>query len=203
ARDDSRARDDSGTRDASEARDEALMRERTARHHALRSTLTGQRFHQALLVALWALENQREFLQHATSAQSAKSLARTVLGKRLKQVRRQGDKLAELPADDLHRLRIDAKKLRYAAEFAARPFAKGAVKRFLRRLGKVQSTLGAMHDLDTAQLLLDPIARAGPVGTRESLDAAWHAYADARRKQLARRLARDWKRFEAAKPFWN
>ncbi|MEO5700041.1 MAG: CHAD domain-containing protein [Casimicrobiaceae bacterium] len=190
-------------RDLSGARDQALMRERSARHQALRSTLTGQRFHQALLVALWAVENQREFLQNATSVEHAKSLARAVLRKRMKQVRRRGDKLAELLPDDLHRLRIDAKKLRYAAEFAALPFAKGAVKRFLRRLRNVQSTLGAMHDLDTAQPLLDPITRAGPTETRGPLHATWQAYAGARRKRLARRLARDWKRLDNAKPFWR
>ncbi len=182
--------------------DATLARERAMRHAALRTALDGTRFQETLLVALWALENQRE---HALRepARRARSLARKVLRKRHKRVHRRAGKLTSLAPADRHRLRIDAKKLRYTAEFCGDLFPKPAVKRYLRRLSAVQSTLGALHDLETFPDLVAAAAEAWPVRVREAIEATRQAHATDRRKRLSRGLLRDWRRFDEVKAFWK
>jgi CHAD domain-containing protein len=68
-----------------------------------------------------------------------------------RKVRKKGKALAQLDERSRHRLRIQAKKLRYAVEFFASPFArKRAVKRrkqFLNALGRLQNGLGDLNDI--------------------------------------------------------
>jgi inorganic triphosphatase YgiF len=64
-----------------------------------------------------------------------------------RQVRRRGRYLARLDAQRRHRLRIKAKKLRYAAEFFSASFGrKKRRKRFLQALADLQEGLGRLHD---------------------------------------------------------
>lgn len=80
--------------------------------------------------------------------------------------------LADMSEEALHELRIRGKKLRYAAEFFAAlyPDAESVAERkaFAKALGKLQDTLGQVHDLavahDQRESLfadLEPIAAAG------------------------------------------
>jgi inorganic triphosphatase YgiF len=70
---------------------------------------------------------------------------------RWRKVRKKGRVLAQLDAPSRHKLRIQTKKLRYAAEFFASQFArKRAVKRrkqFLAALGRLQDALGDLNDI--------------------------------------------------------
>lgn len=71
--------------------------------------------------------------------------------RRSKKVRKQGKRLAQLDARDRHKLRIRAKKLRYAAEFFAGvfPSKKSARRRekFIDKLKATQDTLGDLNDI--------------------------------------------------------
>lgn len=73
------------------------------------------------------------------------------LARRWRKVRKKGKALARLNERRRHKLRIHAKKLRYAAEFFASLFAtKRAVKRrkqFLRALERLQDALGDLNDI--------------------------------------------------------
>jgi triphosphatase len=73
------------------------------------------------------------------------------LARRRRKVRKKGKVLAQLDARSRHKLRIQAKKLRYAAEFFASLYAsKRAVKRrhkFLSALGRLQDGLGDLNDI--------------------------------------------------------
>jgi triphosphatase len=73
------------------------------------------------------------------------------LTRRWRKVRKKGKALSELDARSRHRLRIQAKKLRYGAEFFATLFQnRHAVKRrkqFLSALGGLQDGLGDLNDI--------------------------------------------------------
>ena len=63
------------------------------------------------------------------------------------------------PAEGMHRLRIDAKKLRYLLEFFASALGKSAARPLVRELKAIQDTLGAYHDLHVQQLRLQEVGR--------------------------------------------
>ncbi len=67
---------------------------------------------------------------------------------------RRVDALGRNPSDDdLHRVRISAKRCRYAVE-AIEPFAKRRARRFLRRVARLQDILGELHDVSVERTRL-------------------------------------------------
>jgi inorganic triphosphatase YgiF len=130
----------------------------------------------------------------------ARAFAADALERRLKRLRRKAKGFAG--ADDAHRheLRIEAKKLRYAAEAFASLFPAKRAAAFIARLKTVQDELGALNDAAVvgpllAGLDLDPAAAfaAGElVGLRSADGPARLAAAG---KALDRLLA--------AEPFWR
>jgi inorganic triphosphatase YgiF len=85
--------------------------------------------------------------------------ARATLTKRAKKVAKLGRRHATLSEGELHRLRIQCKKLRYASEFFAGLFPKKSTKRYLKALEAIQDRLGAVNDAATGQRLLDDLDR--------------------------------------------
>jgi len=63
-----------------------------------------------------------------------------------RKVKRGGSRLGELEEPQLHRLRIDIKKLRYSAEFLAPLYRKKRVRQFATSLEAMQDCLGLIHD---------------------------------------------------------
>ena len=63
-----------------------------------------------------------------------------------RKVKRKGSNLADIQEKQLHRLRIDIKKLRYAVEFLAALYPKKDVRKFTSPLERMQGRLGLMHD---------------------------------------------------------
>ena len=76
----------------------------------------------------------------------------------MKRYRLASQHLDELDAAGLHALRIQAKKLRYSAEFFASLFEMQKAKSFMAALSEVQEVLGNMNDGEVAQRLLDEMA---------------------------------------------
>ena len=73
------------------------------------------------------------------------------LTRRWRKVRKKGKVLSKLDAHSRHKLRIQTKKLRYAAEFFASLFSNKRVakrrKRFLAALERLQDGLGDLNDI--------------------------------------------------------
>jgi CHAD domain-containing protein len=87
----------------------------------------------------------------------------------LKELRREVRKQGRNPDDEgLHRIRISAKRVRYASELAA-PAAGRKARRAARRLAKVQRVLGEHHDACVAGLQLRDL------GSRTGQTGAWAA----------------------------
>jgi CHAD domain-containing protein len=149
--------------------------------------------------------------------QPVEPFARAILTKRAKTVTKLGKRHETLSEGDLHRLRIQGKKLRYAAEFFAGLFPKKPTKRYLKALEEIQDRLGAVNDAATGQRLLDDLDRrltnrksangGGRPGGGEALAAnATGIVLGWQTAQMDRELKAfhaTWDAFAAAKPFWK
>ena len=84
--------------------------------------------------------------------------AKAALKKRLKTLSKRGRDVAAVDDTARHHLRIEAKKLRYAAEGFASLYGEKPVHRYLRHLKELQEVLGALNDLATVEPLIAGLA---------------------------------------------
>jgi CHAD domain-containing protein len=101
-----------------------------------------------LRLALWLELGRWRFKPRAEG--NVRALATHQLERQWRKVRRHGAALGELDADSEHQLRIEVKKLRYAAEFFAslypsKPEA-GRCRSFIAALKELQERLGIAND---------------------------------------------------------
>jgi len=100
-------------------------------------------------------------------------LAGRIIMKRFKRVLRDGRDLdATTPDTEVHRLRIQCKKLRYAMEFFSSLYPKQEVQTLLRQLKKLQDILGSFNDLSVQQEMLRLTLKDLRAGSRRNLEQA-------------------------------
>ena len=114
-----------------------------------------------------------------------------------RRVVRAGRRWAKLDDPSRHALRRRAKRLRYAAEFAASLHDGEAVARYLARLAPVQDSLGRYNDLCVGLATYRAAVGDDP--------RAWFAigWLTARRDVLLAESAAVLKDFARSKPFWK
>ncbi len=132
---------------------------RNASHQKLRRALGGRRFQTLMLACGYAIVLQREALPRASARRSSRQFAQRLLSKRAARVLDHGNDIAGLHDRQRHQLRIDAKKLRYLAEFFAALYPPEATRRYLERLGAVQSILGRLNNLAVSEAMVRPAPR--------------------------------------------
>ncbi len=81
--------------------------------------------------------------------------AQKILDKQERRVLKIGNKVDQDSPPELHQLRIECKKLRYAAEFFA-PLFKG-MDNFISRMKRLQDLLGTLNDVAVMQQLLETL----------------------------------------------
>jgi CHAD domain-containing protein len=168
---------DHAERDALAGVFERLEAERTAARTALLDALESDRY----LALLDRIEQAAELPRTLDDERSLASLWR----REWKRLRGAVDALAETPSDDeLHALRIRAKRARYAAELAE-PALGGAGDRFVRRAKDLQDVLGEHQDAVVAEQRMRELLR----GSR-STTAAFAAGRLAERQRARRAAAR-------------
>ncbi|MFI4975152.1 MAG: CHAD domain-containing protein [Caulobacterales bacterium] len=128
------------------------------------------------------------------------------LEKRRRRIMRDGKQLARLDAGHLHRLRIEAKKLRYAADVFGSLF--GQAKRFRHFVGSLkalQDTLGQLNDITVGQSLAHDVAAAAGWPDAEAAFAAGRITGaqKARAERVTAEAAKAFDGFAQAKPFWD
>ncbi|MCW5729185.1 MAG: CHAD domain-containing protein [Alphaproteobacteria bacterium] len=141
-------------------------------------------------------------------AEPVGELARQVLRARDRKLRKVGEGHEEFTVEELHELRIRAKKMRYAAEFFRRLYPRKPVKRYLSRMAVLQEVLGAINDAAVGRQRLDEAhaALGAPGGQAPSLvwaDGVVSGWLAARMMSEVGRFAELWSDFRAQKPFWN
>jgi inorganic triphosphatase YgiF len=127
------------------------------------------------------------------------AFAADVLKRRAKRIRKRGRDLADLAPEPRHDLRIEVKKLRYAAEFFAPAFeGRKAEKRrraYLAALEELQEHLGDLNDLAVGRARLE----AAPHGRH----LAPVLFGEEREGALLKSAAEAFEDFADAKPFWR
>jgi CHAD domain-containing protein len=141
--------------------------DRSEAYERLRSALRTPRC-AALLEATARLSADPPFKSPAASRPAKEVLPRLVR-QPLKDLRREVRKQGRHPDDEgLHRIRISAKRVRYAAELAA-PAAGKKARRAARRLARLQKVLGEHNDASVAN------SRLRDLGSRTGPEGAWAA----------------------------
>ncbi len=204
-----RLRTQSGTLPAADAEGARLLLDHLAaqRMQARATMLTALRStrYDGLLIALVDAARAPVFAAGEEPAEEPGPLVARVVHRQWRRLRRAVKALPEPPSDaELHRVRILAKRCRYAAEAAIPAVGKPAV-RFAAAVADVQGVLGDHHDATVAEEWLraaagevaDPAAaltagqlialqRADNVRLREAWPQAWRA---ASAKKLRRWLS--------------
>jgi len=102
-----------------------------------------------------------------------RDLAGRIVLKRFKRVARDGHALdAATPDAEVHRLRIQCKKLRYAMEFFGSLYPRHELQTLVRHLKQLQDILGNFNDLSVQQEMLRLTLKTLPAGSRRTLDQA-------------------------------
>jgi CHAD domain-containing protein len=130
-----------------------------------------------------------------------KPFAASVLQQRHRRVCSLGRRVAELHDEDLHRLRIRAKKLRYTAEFCAGLFPGRRARAYAEALSDLQDVLGILNDCATAVRLLRELAPKA----RDEGDAAaiLHGWIAGERHRQLQALPAAWEAFRRHGRFWT
>lgn len=188
------------------ARHADTLREEAGR--IARDALSSARYTRVLL-GLNALFLRRPWMEPAahTDTQPARatallSFAKRTLARRHRKVIKRGRDHARLNHTELHALRIEGKKLRYAGEFVGGLFERKAVRTYLRALTRLQELLGGLNDAATVDRLCHALRAAG---TQEPADEAvgiLRGWAAALAQDHLSSLPKAWKRFRATEPFW-
>jgi inorganic triphosphatase YgiF len=205
-----RHRDDESIRrldaDITKRREEAFDRACTA--------IDSARFRKLLLdVAAWIeagewTRNEDELLR-ALRKQRVHQTAFDQLERRWKKILKRGKRLDSLDSRRLHKMRIAAKKLRYASDFFQGVFAgKKAARRRKRFVGGLKSLQDALGDLNDIRAHMD-VTRDLAHGSKASVSSRAFAAGRVSGREEARRAAvlksaQDaFDRFRREEPYWN
>lgn len=126
------------------------------------------------LLASWRRTLRSRDRQPAPLAEkSIAEVASRIIRKRFKRVLKDGQVLdAVTPDPEVHRLRIQCKKLRYAMEFFSALYPKQEMQLLLRHLKKLQDILGSFNDLSVQQEMLRATMKKVPSGSQRHLEQA-------------------------------
>ena len=139
---------------------EEVARQRTEQHAALRAALTSARLRRAL--GLWRrlTEPPRRPARAPEAQRPAGEVGAERVRRAYQRLRRHARRLpVPAPPEGLHRLRIDAKKLRYLLEFFASLWGRRGAA-LIRHLKELQDALGVFNDLAVQQRRLAEILQA-------------------------------------------
>ena len=130
-------------------------------------------------------------------AEPAVNFAQRILSAQYAKVLKRGRRFKSLAAEELHRLRLATKRLRYLSEFLLPLYEdRKSTRRFARRLAALQEELGAFNDMAVTASLLEGLnaepdsavaaaaiagwqARAS-IGVQPSLHSTWRDFTTAR-----------------------
>jgi CHAD domain-containing protein len=180
-----------------------LAQDSAAAMHARVATAVGSPRYRHLMAALhiWCERRAwRDLLSETRQARlnlCAADVAAAILEEDQRRLEKRGRKLKEGGAQERHRLRIAAKRTRYATEFFASLFPQRRVRPYVAALTSLQEELGAMNDAVVADRLLTDLAREHESVCTEA--GFVRGYLAARAKDGIAKLGKVWKKFKPLK----
>ncbi|MCL2768533.1 MAG: CHAD domain-containing protein [Solirubrobacterales bacterium] len=176
----------------------AMARERGAAHAALEQALHSDR-HQALVERLAAAARTPVWRSPEHTRPAGEALPR-LTARRWRALERRVRALPHSPSDEeLHAVRLAAKRCRYAAE-ACEPWLGKPARRLARSTRRIQEVLGELHDAVVAERWLERHAASARAAATAR---AARELAGAERGEAARRRAQwreEWRRAAAKAP---
>ncbi len=127
---------------------------------------------------------------------------RSVMDRRWHRLRRAGSDFEELSAEALHELRLDGKRLRYAAEVFTPVFGVKAGRRFLRRVAALQEGLGLANDAAVARGLTASLAKPGDGGRAWAVGVV-EGWSEARVASRRGEALQAWQALHGKDRFWS
>ncbi|ABE61877.1 CHAD protein [Nitrobacter hamburgensis X14] len=187
---------------------EVVERQRQSNYGAVQAALADPRCSRFLLTLGHMIErrgwrNEIDSEALVVLSRPMLGLADKILARLHRKALKRGVHFNRLDSAMQHRLRIDVKKLRYAAEFLLPLYAAHLpVKRYVKRLAGLQAALGGACDIASSRTLIDVIRRNDQpaLALAAGVVTGWQA-----RDQLvaAKALRKRWRRFKTAETFWN
>lgn len=173
-----------------------------ARDHARADVAqaVGSTRYRDLLIEVTGWVETGAWLSQPPSGEPARGLAEEALQKRRRKLLKAGGDLAKLDDAERHEVRIQAKKLRYAAEGFATLYDRKPADRFIKQLKALQDELGELNDIVTGETLFK--------GLGLSPDAAFAAgelvgRRAGRKRQHIAAAAKAIDRLAETEPFWR
>jgi CHAD domain-containing protein len=201
--------------DLQEAARQEFQGRRDQAYERARRAVTSARFANAVLEAAEWIEAGQwtaadDPLLKLQREQPIAPHAATELGRRGEKIRKKGKNLRQRDAKQRHKLRIRAKKLRYAIEFFSGLVAgKKKTRRrdaALSSLKDLQSALGSLNDVASREKLMARLATEEDERTGRPVSfvaGVIYAFEDARSGKLLKQAAKAHKKFSQIKPFWK
>jgi CHAD domain-containing protein len=175
----------------------AAGRERAAAYAALRGKLADVAFRRlGITLALAAAMRPWE---GAEDGPGLRAFAAAALDRRRKRALAPGRHIDGLEPSALHGIRLEAKRLRYAAELFAPLWQRDAAQRYIRRVVAVQERLGRLNDAAVAAALMDRLGAAG----RGRAGGIVLGFVAARATVARKDIESCWRKLRKAEPFWS
>ncbi|MCP3368213.1 CYTH and CHAD domain-containing protein [Bradyrhizobium cajani] len=134
-------------------------------------------------------------------AEPAVSFAQRILSAQHAKVLKRGRRFKSLSAEQVHRVRLATKRLRYLSEFLLPLFAdRKCARKFSRRLAGLQEDLGAFNDMAVTASLLDGLGAEPDSAIAAAAIAGWQARASV---GVQPSLQGTWRDFTAARVPWS
>jgi triphosphatase len=185
----------------------AAEAKRQTTYGALAEALDGQGWRGAVISGLafmlakpWRVGADHERLRLLDAP--PQDFAALILEKRWRKLLEAGAEIETLAPEALHELRLDAKRLRYAAEVFAPVFPRKAARRFQRRLASLQEELGRSNDATTARSLAQSLAREADEGRAWAIGLI-EGWSIARSVTDRDDVLAAWKKLSAKESFWS
>ncbi|MCG7392079.1 CHAD domain-containing protein [Microvirga sp. ACRRW] len=164
-------------------------------HRDLLEILNSRRFMETILkAAAWIEAGTWTAADARARKQPVLDFATSELSRRFKRIRKTGNRLRKRSEEERHELRIRIKKLRYGTEFFASLFPKAKAQKRRQKLasllGKLQDTLGEVHDLAVSGSLVPSLVETAP------------RRAERRRDKLLDKSKKTAKSLFKIEPFW-
>ncbi|MGY8708139.1 CHAD domain-containing protein [Bradyrhizobium sp. 18BD] len=134
-------------------------------------------------------------------AEPAVNFAQRVLAEQHAKVLKRGRRFKSLSAEQVHRVRLATKRLRYLSEFLLPLYEdRKSARRFSRRLAGLQEELGAFNDMAVTASLLDGLGTEPDSAIAAAAIAGWQARASL---GVQPALQSTWRDFAAARVPWS
>lgn len=195
------ARTGNGTHPGMAALRRKVLAARREANRTARQAVAAPAYNQLMLrltLALMQLAQRAD----AADAMALQAYARQALASERSKVGKRGRKLRELGFEDLHRLRIEIKRLRYAMEFFD-SLAKGSGKDALEALSALQDLLGRLNDAATAWKLLDALAVEEAASDFQQAVGFVRGWTARDGEQCRDELPAAWKKFRKLETWWE